>query len=111
MSYPWSAAIVAVCAVALPGIARADGWQYCLALSHAEHRTYVTAVSVEAPGAEGTFSKSVAEAGLDVDEVQCPRADEHSALVVMRDYALRYNRQFGLSVVRLPEPGIAQAGR
>lgn len=111
MSYPWSAAVAAVCAMALPGIARAEGWQYCLAFSHAEHRTYVTAVSVEAPGAEGAFSKSIGDAGFDFDEVQCPRADEHSALVVMRDYALRYNRQIGMTVVRLPETRSAQAGR
>src|SRR3569623_270773 len=111
MSYPWSAAVAAMCAVMLPSIARADGWQYCLAISHADQRTYVTAISAETPGAEGAFSNSVADAGLDFDEVQCPRADEHFDLVVMRDHALRYNRQIGMTVVRLPEDRAAHAGR
>ena len=52
MSHHWLA-VVAASAFALPGIAQANGWQYCLALSHAEQRVYVTNVAVERPGAEG----------------------------------------------------------
>ena len=111
MGYRVSAAIAAGLVLAVSGAAQADGWQYCLALSQADHRTYVSGISVETPGAEGAFSTSIADAGLQVDEVQCPRADDHATLVVMRDYAIRYNRQAGMTVVRLPETGFVQAGR
>jgi hypothetical protein len=111
MSHHWSTAVVAAWAIALPGLAQAEGWQYCLALSHAEQRAYVTNVAVERPGAEGAFSRSITEAGLEFDEVQCPRADDHLSLVVMRDYAMRYNSQVGMTVVRLPATGFAQAHR
>ena len=110
MSHHWLA-VVAASAFALPGIAQANGWQYCLALSHAEQRVYVTNVAVERPGAEGAVSRSITGAGLDFDEVQCPRADDHLSLVVMRDYAMRYNSQVGMTVVRLPATGFAQANR
>ncbi|MBS0248278.1 MAG: hypothetical protein JSR61_16805 [Proteobacteria bacterium] len=111
MRYRLSAAIVAGLSLAIPGTAQATGWQYCLAFSHADHRTYVTGISVETPGLEGSFAQNVARAGLHIDETQCPRADDHVAMVAMRDDAIAYNREIGMTVVPLPASGFAQVRR
>ena len=111
MSRRWPAAIAVALSLATQAGAHAGGWQYCLAFARADHRVYVTGALKEAPDAEGAFTESAAEAGLRFDDAQCPRADDHATLIEMLDYAIRYNRRIGLTVIELPKDGFVQAKR
>lgn len=94
-----------------PGIAAADGWQYCLAWSHPDHRAYVSGISREGPGTEAELARAAENAGLRIDAIQCPRADDRAALLAMKSYAIDYNRRIGMTVIELPKSPVDQARR
>ncbi|HWK94548.1 MAG TPA: hypothetical protein VNR39_03905 [Pseudolabrys sp.] len=92
-------------------IAQAAGWQYCLAVSNADHKTYMGMIGAEQAGADALFADALAHAGITADEVQCPRADMHLTMEEMRRYALEYNRNLGMTVVPFNDGRGAQARR
>ena len=66
--------------------ALATDWQYCLAPSHAEHKTYMSGafpVRGALDDADSAFERMLDQAGLRHDDVQCPRADDERSIVLM----------------------------
>lgn len=94
-----------VLTMAIPQIALAGDWQYCLAPAHAERKVYISAVF---PGdaASGTadrlFERRLEQAGFAHDDIQCPRADDESAILVMRRHAISFNQHLGNTIIPLP---------
>jgi hypothetical protein len=84
--------------------ALAAEWQYCLAPSHTEHKIYISAPFPMngAPGnSDSAFEQSLIQAGLRHDDIQCPRADDESSIVVMRQEAISFSHAAGNEIVNL----------
>lgn len=81
--------------------ADAAGWQYCLALTRADHTAYFNAPDVETPAGEQRFRDGLERRGLPIGLVQCPRADDLQMLVEMENYAIRHNEKIGNRVISL----------
>lgn len=91
--------------LSLPSLASAADWRYCLAPSHAEHKIYVTppfaAAKEPMDDAESQVARMLTRSGLRYDDVQCPRADDQTAVVDMQEHAVNMNRQLGNQVINL----------
>jgi len=88
--------------VALPQIALASDWQYCLAPSHSENKIYVSTpfpAGVILNSAETAFDRMLSQARLRHDEVQCPRADDEPSISIMRQQAFDFNREAGNTII------------
>jgi hypothetical protein len=85
--------------------ALATDWQYCLAPSQADHKTYMSGV-FPARGAvydaDNAFEQMLDQGGLRHDVVQCPRADDERSIITMRQYAISFNKGNGNTIVHLP---------
>ena len=84
--------------------AAAGDWRYCLAPSHEAGKVYLSLpfpVSLAAGDPESEFGRMLERSGRPHDDVQCPRANDESAALVMQQQAIDYNRQAGNKVVRL----------
>jgi hypothetical protein len=91
-------------AAALPQIALAGDWQYCLAPPHSENKIYVsTSFPARDPlnSAETAFDRMLSQARLRHDEVQCPRADDEPSINMMRQQAFGFNRGAGNTMIKL----------
>jgi len=88
----------------IPRIALAGDWQYCLAPAHAEHKVYISAPFPEV-GASGIadrrFKRRLEQIGIQYDDVQCPRAGDETAIMVMRRHAINLNKYFGNTVIAI----------
>jgi hypothetical protein len=83
----------------------ATDWQYCLAPSHAEHKVYMSTtffVRGSLIDADSAFERMLEQAGLQHDDVQCPRADDERTIVEMMQYAIILNQEAGNAIVHLP---------
>jgi len=84
--------------------ALAADWQYCLAPSHTEHKVYLSE-PFPSRGAWGSpdsdLDRILNQSGVTHDDVQCPRADDESSIVVMRQEAISFNRMAGNAIVNL----------
>ena len=90
--------------LALSQAASAVDWQYCLAPSHAEHKVYMSAPfpSDWAPGsADNALDRVLNQSGVRHDDVQCPRANDESSIIVMRQQAIGFNHLAGNEIVNL----------
>jgi hypothetical protein len=90
--------------VATSQTALAAEWQYCLAPSHTEHKIYMSAPfsSSEARASpDSALEKMLIQSGVKHDDVQCPRANDESSIVVMRQETIRFNRAAGNEIVDL----------
>ena len=85
--------------------ALATDWQYCLAPSQADHKTYMSGI-FRARGtvydADNAFEQMLNQGGLRHDVVQCPRADDERSIITMQQYAISFNRGNGNTIVHLP---------
>ncbi|MFT4116748.1 hypothetical protein [Bradyrhizobium sp.] len=84
------------------GSARAEEWRYCLALSEAARRVYMSSpfqCAVDMSKLERMLRNSLTRAGVSVDSVQCPRGSDERGILAMRDHAIAFNRQAQMSVV------------
>jgi hypothetical protein len=91
-------------AAALPQIALAGDWQYCLAPSHSENKIYVSTpfpASDPLKSVEAAFDRMLSQARLRHDEVQCPRADDEPSINMMRQQAAGFNRGAGNIMINL----------
>jgi hypothetical protein len=82
----------------------AADWKYCLAPSHAEHKVYMSAtfpVRGALGDADSAFEQMLEQAGLPHDDVQCPRADDERSIVLMLQYAIRFNQNNGNTIIHL----------
>jgi hypothetical protein len=95
--------------VAVPQIATAEDWRYCLAPSHAEHKLYVSvpfAETIAMDAAESQFGRVLFEMGLRYDDVQCPQSDSESGAIAMQRHAISINHELGMQIIDLPwKPG------
>ncbi len=90
--------------IALPQIALAGDWQYCLAPSHSENKIYISTpfpADVTLNSAETAFDRMLSQARLRHDEVQCPRADDEPSITMMRQQAFGFNRGAGSAIINL----------
>jgi len=84
--------------------ALAEDWRYCLAPSHAEHKIYISSpfpAIVSMDDAESQFGRTLSRSGYRFDDVQCPRSDDESGALTMREHAIAMNRDLGNQVVDL----------
>ena len=92
-------------AAVIPRIALAGDWQYCLAAAHAEHKVYISAPFPEfgaAGAADRWFTHRLEQAEIPYDDVQCPRAEDETAIMIMRRHAIGFNRHLGNTIVAIP---------
>lgn len=79
-------------------------WEYCLALSEAEHKIYFSKpipVSSVIGKADDLFDSLLNKAGLAHDAVQCPRAPNKPTLLFRQKYAITFNEKIGRAIVDL----------
>ena len=85
--------------------ALATDWQYCLAPSQEDHKTYMSGI-FPARGAvydaDNAFEQMLDQGELRHDVVQCPRADDERSIIMMQQYAISFNRGNGNTIVHLP---------
>jgi hypothetical protein len=84
------------------GSAQAAEWRYCLALSEAERRVYMSypfQCAVDFSRLERMLRDSLTRAGVSVDSVQCPRGNDERGILAMRDHAIAFNQQTQITVV------------
>ena len=95
-----SAIILTVALTLLQRAASAADWSYCFAPRDADRQIYISLVF---PGmgsqAEALFRAELVRRNLPPDVVQCARADDEAAAVIMRQYAIDVNRQWGRQVI------------
>ena len=88
----------------LPQTAQAGDWRYCLAPSHADHKTYISPpfpATLSMDDAESQFGGLLAASGIRFDDVQCPRGDGETAVLTMQQHAITINRELGNKVINL----------
>lgn len=84
--------------------ALAEDWRYCLAPSHAQHKTYISPpfpATVSMDDAESQFGRTLAASGLRFDDVQCPRSDSRTGALTMQQHAITVNRELGNQIINL----------
>lgn len=89
---------------AIPQIALAGDWRYCLAPAHAEHKIYISATfpaHTPMDDAETQFARTLNRSGLRYDDVQCPRSDDETSVLSMQQHAININRDLGNQVINL----------
>lgn len=95
--------------LAVPQIAWAGYWRYCLAPSEHDHKIYMTAPFPDSPAmgdAESQFRRTLSWSGLVYDVVQCPLNDDEAAAWAAQQQATEYNRKLGNQVVSMKwKPG------
>jgi len=95
--------------MALPQIAAAQDWRYCLAPSHADHKLYMSmpfAATMSVDAAETLFGRMLFKMGVHYDDVQCPQSDSESSAAVMQRHAVSMNHELGMQVINMPwKPG------
>jgi hypothetical protein len=83
--------------------AQAVEWRYCLAVSQAEQRVYMSypfqCATDDFPKLERVLRESLTRAGVSVDTVQCPRGSDERSILAMRDHAIAFNRQTQITAV------------
>jgi hypothetical protein len=90
--------------LAVPQIAWAGDWRYCLAPSEHDHKIYMTAPFPETPAtgdAESQFRRTLSWSGLVYDIVQCPLSDNEPAALEAQQQAIDYNRKLGNQIVSM----------
>lgn len=96
--------IVLALMIAVPQLASAADWRYCLAPSHAEHKIYFSppfAATMSMDDAESQFAHMLSQSGDHFDDVQCPRGDGQTAALTMQQHAITVNRELGNEVINL----------
>ena len=97
------ACITALAWSASGGSAQAAEWRYCLALSQAEQRVYMSypfqCATDDFQKLERVLRESLTRAGVPVDTVQCPRGGDERSILAMRDHAIAFNRQTQITAV------------
>jgi hypothetical protein len=80
---------------------RAAEWSYCIAPSDAQNRIYISKpFPISAAGAaEPGFDTTLTEHRLAHDAVECARAEDEAAAIVMRQHAIDVNRKWGRQVI------------
>jgi hypothetical protein len=81
-----------------------NGWQYCLAPSHAEHKVYISPPfpkSAALNSTEAAFDRMLLQSQIQHDAVQCPNGNDEPATSSMRQYAISFNRKLGNTIITL----------
>lgn len=102
MSIPKIAFILIVLAAA-SRCASAAEWSFCIAPAERENRIYVSRPFVSVGSkTEQEFDETLWARSLRHDSVQCPRADNEAAAVVMHQHAVDVNRDWRRQVIDIP---------
>jgi len=81
-----------------------NGWQYCLAPSHAEHKIYISPLfpkSAALSNTETAFAQMLLQSDAPHDDVQCPNSNDEHSISSMRQRAINFNRKAGNMIVTL----------
>jgi hypothetical protein len=81
-----------------------NGWQYCLAPSHVEHKVYISPPfpkSAELSNTETAFAQMLLQSQIQHDDVQCPNGNDEPSISTMRQYAISFIRKVGNTIVTL----------
>jgi hypothetical protein len=99
-----TAVTLALAMMALQQTARAAAWGYCVAPADAQNRVYVSKpFPVSATdAAEPGFDTALTEHRLAHDAVECARAENEAAAIIMRQHAIAVNRGWGREVIDMP---------
>lgn len=90
--------------LAMPHLALASDWRYCLAPSHAERKIYISppfAATMSMDDAESQFGRLLAASGTHFDDVQCPRSDDENGALTMQQHAIVTNRELGNKIINM----------
>jgi hypothetical protein len=90
--------------VLIPRIAMADGWRYCLAPFHAEHKIYMSSpfpATIAMDAAESQFGRELTRSGVRYDDVQCPLSESESGALAMQRHAVSVNHELGIQVINM----------
>lgn len=101
---PMRAVTIALAMTALQQTAHAAEWGYCVAPSDAQNRIYISQpfpISAQS-AAEPGFDNTLTEHRLAHDAVECARAENEAAAIIMREHAVSVNRGWGRKVVDMP---------
>ncbi|KMO19603.1 hypothetical protein [Methylobacterium platani] len=93
----------AVAGLVLAAAPAAADWRYCLARGP-DRTVYLSSpfsTVAAMPSLDAAFGQMLDRTHRAHDPVQCPRAEDAKALRAMRQTALRYNREDGVTVVEL----------
>ncbi len=79
-----------------------DGWQYCFAPSHAEHKIYMSPsfpkiATLDDP--KTAFAAMLSQSKIQHDTVQCSIGKDESAISAMRQNAISFNHKVGNTIV------------
>ena len=101
---PLALLVASVAVIVFLRSARADAesWRYCLAPDHADNKVYISEVFRSDTGlseAQVDFDTRLNRSGLAHDDVQCPGAESERSASLMRRHAIRFNEEYGASVV------------
>ena len=90
--------------MAIPQMAFAVEWRYCLAASDSEHKIYMSApfpTSLSSDDAQSGFDRMLIQSRLRHDYVQCPRSDDEQSAWVMQQQAISFNHKLGNEITHL----------
>lgn len=102
---PVKAAItLALAMTVMQQTARAAEWSYCVAPSDAQNRIYISPpFPVRVSGTdEPGFGDALTGKHLRHDAVDCARAENEAAAIIMRQHAIAVNRDWGREVITVP---------
>ena len=102
---PIKAAItLALAMTVMQQTAYAAEWGYCVAPSDAQNRIYISPpFPVSVAGAdEPGFGDALTGKRLQHDAVECARAENEAAAIIMRQHAIAVNREWGREVIDMP---------
>ena len=96
--------ILAAAMLFLQQTAKAAEWGYCVAPSDAQNRIYVSKpFPIRVQGAdEPGFDSALTEHHLAHDTVECARAENEAAAIIMRQHTIDVNRQWRRQVIDVP---------
>jgi hypothetical protein len=81
-----------------------NGWQYCLAPSHAEHKVYISLPfpkNADLSNTQTAFGQMLLQSKAQHDDVQCPFGNDEDSISSMRKHAISFNRKFGNMIVTI----------
>jgi hypothetical protein len=92
--------------------ASAEVWRYCLASSHAQRTVHFSQIfpsDLDINRLQREFGRELDRVRIQHDSVQCPQGDQQS-IAIMRQHAIRFNRELGNSIVELDWGSTASGG-
>lgn len=109
-----STAISAIAALSIftGTAAQAEDWKFCVSTYNSQSTIYLSSAfpGDTIGGPEVRFGQVLEMANLPHDSVQCALGSDEQTVRDMRDYAVRYNQNRGMTVINIPWPDLRGSG-